>query len=163
MTKGSRRFLKQGFITGLVGAVAVATWFLIVDSIAGRPFYTPAILGSAAALGLRDPAEVVISLQSVGAYTAFHFLAFFAVGIVAAALAEEAARSLDVLWLVAEVFLVFEIGFYGVIALVFTSLLGELTWINVAVGNFIASASMGFYLWRAHPEIRKQLVDAELL
>jgi hypothetical protein len=163
MTKHSRRFLKQGFITGLVGAVAVAVWFLIVDSIAGRPFYTPAVLGSAATLGLRDPTEVVISLQSVGAYTAFHFLAFFAVGIVAAALAEEASRTLDVLWLAAEVFLVFEIGFYGGIAIVFTPLLGELTWINVAAGNFIASASMGFYLWRTHPEIRQQLVDAELL
>ncbi len=92
--------LQGATITGLVGAVAVAVWFLIVDALSGRPFYTPAVLGSAATLGLRDPADVVINLQSVGAYTAFHFLAFFAVGVVAAALAEEASRSIDVLWLV---------------------------------------------------------------
>jgi hypothetical protein len=163
MSQQSRRFLRHGFIAGLIGAVAVALWFLIVDAISGRPFYTPAVLGSAATIGLRDPTEVVVNLQSVGAYTAFHFLAFFAAGVVAAAVAEEAARSIDVLWLVVEFFLVFEIGFYAVIALVFTPLLGQLTWINVAVGNFIASASMGYYLWRVHPEIREQMVDAVIL
>ena len=157
MKQQSRRTLRQGFTAGLVGAVAVATWFLIVDSVSGRPFYTPAILGSAAAFGLRDPTTVVVDVQSVGAYTAFHLLAFFAVGLVAARLAEEVGRSVDVLWLVVEFFLVFEVGFYGVIAIVFTPLLGELTWINVAVGNFVASASMGYYLWRANPEIREQL------
>ena len=76
-----RRILWEGMVTGLIGAVSVAVWFLIVDGAAGRPFYTPAVLGSAATLGLRDPTTVVITLQSVGAYTAFHVLAFFAVGI----------------------------------------------------------------------------------
>ncbi len=137
--------------------VAVAVWFLIVDSISGRPFYTPAVLGSVATLGLRDPTEVVISLQSVGAYTAFHFLAFFAVGVVAAALAEEAAKSLQVLWLVAEFFIVFEFAFYSAVALVVTPLLAELAWINVAVGNLIAASGMGWYLWHAHPAIGDQL------
>src|SRR5205823_1851736 len=43
------RILREGFIAGLIGAGAVALWFLIVDIIAGRPFFTPAMLGSAAA------------------------------------------------------------------------------------------------------------------
>src|SRR5207237_708962 len=42
------RILREGFIAGLIGAGAVALWFLIVDVIAGRPFFTPAMLGSAA-------------------------------------------------------------------------------------------------------------------
>jgi uncharacterized membrane protein len=144
-------------VSGLIGAGAVAVWFLIVDTVSGRPFYTPAILGSAASLGLRDPSEVVINLQSVGAYTAFHFLAFFAVGIVAAVLAAEAAKSPHVLWLVAEFFIVFEFAFYAAVALVVTPLLAELAWINVAVGNLIAAVGMGSYLWRSHPEIGERL------
>ena len=56
----------------------------------------------------------------------------------------------------------FEGRFYDVIALVFAPLLGELTWITVAAGNLVVSASMGYYLWCAHPEIRTQMVDAEL-
>ena len=42
------RILREGFIAGLIGAGAVALWFLIVDMIAGRPFFTPAMLGSLA-------------------------------------------------------------------------------------------------------------------
>ena len=36
-----RRILWEGMVTGLIGAVSVAVWFLIVDGAAGRPFYTP--------------------------------------------------------------------------------------------------------------------------
>lgn len=78
-------------------------------------------------------------------------------GIVAAALAAEASRSLNVLWLVAEFFIVFEFAFYAAVALVFTPLLAELAWINVALGNLIAALGMGAYLWHAHPAIGEQL------
>ena len=153
-----RHILWEGLITGLIGAGAVALWFLLVDIVAGRPFYTPAILGSAATIGLRDPELVVISIQSVAAYTAFHLLAFFAVGVVASALAHEAEKSLHVLWLVAEFFLIFEFAFYAAVGLVFAPLLAELAWINVAAGNLIAATGMGLYLWRSHPEIGAQLM-----
>ena len=152
-----RRILKEGLIAGLIGAASVALWFLLVDTLASRPFYTPAVLGSAASLGLRDPSLVVINLQSVGAYTVFHLLAFFAVGVVAAVLATEAEHSTHVLWWVAEFFIVFEFAFYAAVAVVFTPLLAELAWINVAVGNFIAAAGMGWYLWKAHPLIAEGL------
>lgn len=152
-----RHILWEGLITGLIGAGAVAFWFLLVDTVAGHPLYTPAILGSAATIGLRDPELVVISIQSVGAYTAFHLLAFFAVGVVASVLAHEAEKSLNILWLVVEFFLVFEFAFYATVGLVFAPLLAELAWINVAVGNLIAAAGMGYYLWHAHPDIGAQL------
>jgi len=135
----------------------VAAWFLLIDTLAGRPFYTPAILGSAATIGLRDPELVLVNFQSVGAYTAFHLLAFFAVGVVASALAHEAEKSLHVLWLVVEFFLIFEFAFYAAVGLVFSPLLAELAWINVAVGNLIAAIGMGLHLWHAHPEIGVQL------
>src|SRR6266699_2506500 len=55
------RILREGFIAGLIGAAAVALWFLIVDVIAGRPFFTPAMLGSAVFWGVHDPAEVEVA------------------------------------------------------------------------------------------------------
>src|SRR5881397_485376 len=57
------RILREGFIAGLIGAAAVALWFLIVDVIAGRPFFTPAMLGSAVFWGVHDPAQVVIEFS----------------------------------------------------------------------------------------------------
>ena len=50
-----RQVLHEGFIAGLIGAAAVALWFLVVDVIAGRPFFTPAMLGSAVFWGCTTP------------------------------------------------------------------------------------------------------------
>ena len=43
------------------------------------------------------------------------------------------------------------------VALIVTPLLGELAWINVAVGNLIAAVGMGWYLWHSHPAIGEHL------
>ncbi|MDH3426995.1 MAG: hypothetical protein OEM23_01040, partial [Gemmatimonadota bacterium] len=47
--------VRQGIAAGLIGALVVAVWFLIVDSIAGRPLFTPAALGSAMINGTGPP------------------------------------------------------------------------------------------------------------
>ncbi len=158
-----QRIVREGFIAGLIGAGAVAGWFLIVDVIAGRPFFTPAVLGSAVFFGLRDPATVSISFQSVSMYTAMHVLVFLFVGTVASAMIAEAEKSPGALWLLIEFFIVFEFGFNGVVALMFTPLLAALAWANVAVGNLIAAICMGYYLWRARPALRQSLRDHGLL
>ena len=78
------RILREGFIAGLIGAGAVALWFLVVDVIAGRPFFTPAMLGSAVFWGVRDPALVVIEYSRIIGYTMIHVSAFIIVGTIAA-------------------------------------------------------------------------------
>jgi len=155
------RVVREGFTAGLIGAGSVAGWFLIVDGIAGRPLYTPAVLGSAAFQGLRDPAMVVIGFDSVGAYTAMHVLLFVLVGLIAAAMANEAKKSPEVLWLLVEFFIVFEIGFYAAVGMVFSPLLAALAWLNVAAGNLLAAVGMGYYLWRMHPELRAHLGSSD--
>src|SRR5437899_1280299 len=83
------RILREGFIAGLIGAGAVALWFLVVDIIAGRPFFTPAMLGSAVFFGETDPSKAVIAFSRVVPYTMIHVCAVIIVGTVAAALAAE--------------------------------------------------------------------------
>ena len=51
MSNRFNRILREGFVGGCIGAAAVATWFLLVDTIGGRPFFTPAMLGSAVFFG----------------------------------------------------------------------------------------------------------------
>ena len=135
-------------MAGLIGAGSVAVWFLVVDAIAGRAFFTPAVLGSAVFWGLRDPAAVVIGLQPVLAYTAVHVIAFIIVGTAASFMFAAIEKDPGLTWLLIEFFVVFEIGFYGAVALAFTPLLAELAWINVAVGNLIAAGVLGTYFWR---------------
>ena len=43
------RTLREGLTAGVLGATAVAVWFLILDTIAGRPFATPSMLGASLA------------------------------------------------------------------------------------------------------------------
>src|SRR2546428_8729585 len=43
----SRTLYQEGLVAGLVGAATIAVWFLILDSLSGRPLYTPTVLGTA--------------------------------------------------------------------------------------------------------------------
>src|SRR5206468_13132385 len=73
----------DGLFTGMIGALAVAVWFLVLDSVAGRPLYTPALLGWVLLAGGRSvPTVVTIAPLPIAAYTAFHFAIFAVIGIV---------------------------------------------------------------------------------
>ncbi len=144
-----RTILRDGLEAGLIGAGTVAVWFLVVDVIAGRAFFTPAALGSAVFWGLRDPTTLIVGLQPVLAYTAVHVFAFILVGTAASFMLAAIEKDAGLTWLLIEFFVVFEIGFYGAVALLFTPLLAELAWINVAIGNLIAAGALGMYFWRA--------------
>ena len=125
-------------------------------------FFTPAMLGSAVFWGLRDPMAVQITFPVVIGYTMLHVLAFWVVGVAAAALAGLIDRFPTTLFLALMLFVVFEVGFYIVVAVIAQPLLGSLAWFNVAAGNLIAAFGMGAYLWRAHPRIREQLARQPL-
>ena len=157
-----RRIVMEGFVAGLIGATAVAVWFFIVDAINGRPFYTPAMLGAAVFQGLRDPALVEIAFPTVIMYSMLHVVAFITVGVIAAALVAEAEEFTTLLWPLLVLFVVFEFGFYIVVATLLTPLLPVLAWSNVAIGNLIAGGGMGYYLWRVHPKLRAELADHPL-
>ncbi|HJQ66179.1 MAG TPA: hypothetical protein VJ816_07370 [Gemmatimonadales bacterium] len=157
-----KRAIREGFVAGLIGAAAVALWFLIVDTINGRPFYTPALLGSAVFWGLRDPALVQVAFPTIVGYSMLHVVAFWVVGSLAAALAALVDSIPSTLFLVVVFFAAFEVGFYILVATVAQSLLGALAWINVAIGNAFAAVGMGYYLWRVHPHIRQALAEHPL-
>ena len=152
-----KRILREGFVAGLLGAASVALWFLIVDLLAGRPLFTPAMLGSAVFWGEMDPGTVVISFPRVVGYTMFHVLAFQAVGITAAIIACEVEAFPSALFAVVVAFAIFEIGFYVLVALLAAPILGALAWFNVAIGNLIAATGMGIYLWKRHPKLSENL------
>src|SRR5881628_1505834 len=151
------RVLREGFVAGLIGAGAVALWFLIVDAIAGRPFFTPAMLGSAVFWGVHDPGLVVVEYSRIIGYTMIHVSAFLIVGTIAAALAAEVEIAPHTFYLVVVFFAIFEFGFYVTVAVLAQPLLGSLAWWNVAIGNAIAAFGMGYYLWRVHPRIAATL------
>lgn len=152
-----KRATQEGFAAGVIGAGGVALWFLLVDTLNGRPFYTPALLGSAIFWGLRDPAQVHVTYPTVIGYTMIHVIAFWVIGSIGAALAALVDELPATLFLVVVFFAIFEVAFYILVATVAQPLLGALAWTNVAIGNGIAAVGMGYYLWRVHPHIREAL------
>ena len=118
-----RSVIREGIIAGVLGATAVALWFLVVDVLAGHPLHTPEVLGRGL-LGIfgrersgitdagGDPALLVVTL-----YTVFHYLAFAVVGIIAAAIVRAGEREPKVLAGDLILFVSIEIGFYGLKAL----------------------------------------------
>src|SRR5258706_15005949 len=151
------RILREGFIAGCIGAAIVAAWFLVIDAINGRPFFTPAMLGSAVFWGAHDPSGVVIEYSRIIGYTMIHVSAFVVVGCIAAALAAEVEVAPSTLFLVVVGFCFFEVGFYILVALLAKPLLGYLAWWSVAIGNGLAALGMGYFLWREDPQNSEEL------
>src|SRR5690348_11938853 len=146
--------LHDGMIAGLIGGAAIAIWFLIIDSIAGQPFRTPAALGNGL-LDVLGPADATDSKTAfVLVYTVFHFGAFMFVGLLASLIVQLAKREPSILLGFVVLFVATEIGFYGFTGLLHeASSLKSLVWYQVMLGNLIAASAMGYYFWRRHREL----------
>jgi hypothetical protein len=146
----------EGIAAGSIGAAAVAIWFLILDTIQGRPFYTPSLLGSALfhhGEWLASPNTVPFSLEMTLMYTWVHFLVFCLIGGIAAWLLDVAEENVNAGFGIVLLFVFFEFGFIAA-ALVFAeAVLKALAWPSVLVGNLLAAASMVAYFWRRHPHL----------
>jgi hypothetical protein len=158
MRTRTQSILREGVIAGFLGATAVAVWFFIIDLIGGRPLYTPNILGTGllSVFGRSPESEIV----NVISYTIFHYVAFSLVGIVAVILVFAGERAASVLAGSMILFVAIELGFYGFVALLQQTVLGNLAWYQILAGNLLAAMLMGTYLWRSHPALRTGLVRA---
>jgi len=158
MPNRSHSVLREGAIAGAIGATAVAVWFFIVDVISGRPLFTPATLGGGllSVFGQSpEPAAV-----NVIAYTIFHYAVFILVGTLAVVLVHAGERRPSVLAGSLILFVAMELGFYGLVALLEETVLGNLAWYQILAGNLLAAVLMGTYVWRAHPTMGQGLVRA---
>jgi hypothetical protein len=155
--------IREGLVVGLIGAVAVALWFLLIDVVAGRILFTPAALGSILFHGATGLGDVRLDAVTILAYTGLHVGAFLATGLLAAAIVAYAESGHEYVLLGAVLlFVSFEAFFIGLLAIVAQWLLAVIPWWSIAVGNLIAAAAMGYYLWRRHPAMAAALGEVEL-
>lgn len=152
---------REGLIAGILGATSVAIWFFFIDLVRGQPFDTPLLLGRALFLRLGEQPASGAEVAVVLGYTVFHYAAFIVVGLVAVAIVHRAVTEPSVLAGALILFVVFEVAFHMLLSM-FGSIpvLGAIAWYNVAIGNLVAAATMGTYIWRAHPELRVELNHA---
>jgi len=149
---------QEGLVAGLVGAATIALWFLILDSLSGRPLYTPTVLGTALFRrgGTTPLSEILPNLEMVLMFTWVHGLVFVAIGRIVARLLALAERQPSVGFGILMLFVFFEFGFIVAAMFFAEPILHALAWPAVLVANILAAAAMGGYFWLRHPNLRVQ-------
>ncbi|MGH7637827.1 MAG: hypothetical protein ACREOK_09245 [Gemmatimonadaceae bacterium] len=154
---------QHGITAGAIGATAIAIWFLIVDTIAGRPFFTPLLLGDAliSVFDRRGTLPIESAVGLIAFYTLFHYVAFAIAGLFIAVVLFVAETTPSILGGFFILFVVFEVASLGLVALLAqASELGSLAWYQLMAGNVAAALVMARYFWHIHPELRHTMEHA---
>ncbi len=160
MEHSRARIVIDGAVAGIIGAVVVALWFLIFDTIRGHPLETPALLAATILHGTH-PAQVhhAIGLLTLE-YSLIHFAAFIAFGIAGGLLLETCETETSLLFSLAIFFAAFEVFFIAVVLFLGPNVMAELTWWGIIVGNLLATTAMlSYFFWR-HPALAWNLLGA---
>jgi len=156
------RVLREGVVSGLIGATVVAVWFLLFDLVQGAPLRTPTLLGRVL-WGLLQGGGPVdpyagAALVPVAGYTLLHGVAFVVVGLIAAFLID-GAESEPAMLLALLIFLAaFEVFFLALIVFLAQPVLGVLAWWAILIGNFLAIAAMLPYFLVWHRRLAGTLI-----
>jgi hypothetical protein len=162
MLDNSHSTMAEGTDVGIIGGLAVALWFLILDTLAGHPFQTPSLLGQVLLFGESNPDTGQLVFGAILVYTAFHFAVFALFGMGLVYLVHWGVRDPVVRYALLPVFLVFEVLFYGLLE-VFSERTHELFpfW-AVVMANTLAAVCMGAFLWKRHPDFRAAVRETPL-
>jgi hypothetical protein len=142
----------EAVLAGGIGACVVALFFLAIDLAAGRPLWTPFVLGSALFLGRLPPPGTPIDLVTVAGYTAVHALTFVKFAAMAAFHLDtetrpraSGARTAAVALLL---FVAFELCFLVFARLFLPATLETLGLGRISAANALASVAMAAWLLR---------------
>jgi hypothetical protein len=160
MDGAQRSVLREGVVAGVIGAVIVAAWFLVVDAVRGQPLQTPQFLGEALFFGVRTPVGLHPSLPIVLGYTVVHGLAFIAFGIIAAAVLAASEAEPTLVIAVVILFAAFETFFLGVVGVLGRAAQDLLPWWEILVANFLAAVAMLWYFVLRHRRLPALLVGS---
>lgn len=149
--------LEDGILTGIVGAVVVALWFLILDTARGQMFFTPSLLGSVIFLGQSPDQVVSINPYIIFAYTGLHGLLFLTAGLLIARMFALFEHNPQFGIVILLLFVLFEAILFSAAAAVFPNLIGTLGALAVGCGNLFAALAMFLFLIRRHPRAMSQL------
>jgi peptidoglycan/LPS O-acetylase OafA/YrhL len=143
-----------------VGGSVLGLFFLLVDSMGGRPFFTPSVLASVLFLGVPATSVVEVRLDMVAYFTAIHFAAFGALGMGLAVMVYEVElHSRRPGQVMAGLFLVLEGGFLAAANLLMPGVIDVIGFGRVVVGNLLTALAMALFMLRSHrPDAWRKLL-----
>jgi hypothetical protein len=146
----------EAFVTGLIGAAAIAVWFFILDCIRAQPFYTPSVLGTALFQGreaLGDVQHLPVSWEMVALWTWVHVLAFVILGGALAWCVRLAEKDPGWGFGLLLLGLILLGGIHAFFSAFAEDVLHALTIPAIYGGNLLAGAAMALFLWWRHPKL----------
>lgn len=155
-TADKHNLLREGVITGFIGAFVVAGWFLVTDLLQGRPLSTPSVLGQVILYGMTDPVVNPPVLAASVAYTLLHVGAFVLFGILATWMIHLAMTSPLARFGLMIMAVVFELFFILITYAVFTGTSFLFPWWSVLAANTLSLLAMSYTLFRRHPGLKQQ-------
>lgn len=162
MQERSHSIGAEGTDVGIIGGLAVALWFLLLDTLGGRPMLTPSLLGQVVLLGDSTPDTSNLVFGAILLYTAFHFIVFALLGMGLVALVHWGTENSVVRYALLPVFLAFEVLFYGLLEVLSEGTRELFPFWAVVSANTLAAICMGLYLWYRHPAFRRSIHDTPL-
>jgi hypothetical protein len=151
--------VREGVVSGIIGGVIVAVWFLIYDVATGQPFHTPALLGAIVFNAMHQPESFAVTTALVLGYTALHFFAFIMFGIASSILMVASEREPVLALGELVLFVWFELCFVAFVTFLDNTAVGEIGWWNIIGGNIVALAAIIAYYEHRHPRITGRIID----
>lgn len=148
--------LREGVMTGVLGAATVAVWFLVTDALQGRPFTTPSILGQIFLYGNTSPEIARVEAGPLVAYSLTHLAAFVLFGIVITELVHLAMGSPLARFALLLLAVVFELFFAFVLFAISEGIRALFPSWSVLIANALSLTAMGVYLLRSHPGLKRR-------
>jgi hypothetical protein len=163
MNAERQQALWNSIYTGLIGYLAVAVFFIVLDPLLGRGFfYTAALLGSALFYGLSDPATLTIQPGPIIVYNGAHLVVFLVLGLVVGELTYVSVRLRQQTWYLVTMLVILVLGHLYVALWVVTQPVRSAlpVWMITAAG-LVAVAAMVVSLLVIYPQLRGELVERD--
>lgn len=154
--------LREGLLTGLIGALIVTAWYFIVDLGRGEVLYTPNVLGKVFVQGDTVLSVRTISSAAVAQYELLHFVVFCVFGLGLTALTHLAVRNPSLrmaVWMGLVIGFMFFLGFFYMLHWLTDQ---AFPWWISLIASVLGVGSMGLFLWRRHPALRASLRELPL-
>jgi hypothetical protein len=151
--------IREGVVAGTLGGAVVALWYLVCDSIGGRPFHTPALLGAIFFNGLHGHDVGAATLAPVLSFTVLHFAAFIAFGLTSAFVIAAAEREPLLVLGALMIYACYEVCFLAFVTALDASALGALGLWKIAAANAITLVTVFGYFQYRHPQILPRFVE----
>lgn len=154
--------LYDAFGAGSIGGSIVCLFFLALDSIQGRTFFTPSLMGSVLFTSTPAQAATDVRMDMVAYYTLVHFAAFGILGAAVAVLLRQVElHAKHPAIMLGTIFLLVEVLFVAAAAFLMPGVVAAVGAVTIGAANLLGAGGMALFLLATHrPDLWQRVKHA---